>query len=333
MLKLAINISLAVQMLAFAEGLLLAERAGIDPKLAVDVMTQSPIGSPMLKARADLVLDLPDEAWFDVGLMQKDVALALDTGRELRVPLPSAAAADGAHGCAGVRLRAARHRSALRGAGTPDKQPSLRATDKPGPAPRESARRDWRAVARAWGPPGNERLTTSTGLVLLVLLAVETLTTLALRTYLPVHIFLGLLLLPPVALKLASTGWRFLRYYTRNKPYRLEGPPRLLLRLLAPLLVASTLSLFGSGVALIVVGHGGGLLLSVHTLSFIAWGVLMIVHVLAYLARTLPGGPGRLAAQRRAGCCRSAQPARGAQRRPARRRDRRLPPTRPSKPG
>ena len=63
-LKLAINISLAVQMLAFAEGLVLAERSGIDPKLAVEVMTGSPIGSPMLKARADLVLDLPDEAWF-----------------------------------------------------------------------------------------------------------------------------------------------------------------------------------------------------------------------------------------------------------------------------
>jgi 3-hydroxyisobutyrate dehydrogenase len=93
-LKLAINISLAVQMLAFAEGLVLAERSGIDRELAVDVMTQSPIGSPMLKARAELVLDLPDEAWFDVSLMQKDVALALDTGRELHVPLPSAATAD-----------------------------------------------------------------------------------------------------------------------------------------------------------------------------------------------------------------------------------------------
>ncbi len=93
-LKLAINISLAVQMLAFAEGLLLAQHAGIDPKRAIDVMTQSPIGSPMLKARAALVLDLPDEAWFDVGLMQKDIALALDTARQLRVPLPSAAAAD-----------------------------------------------------------------------------------------------------------------------------------------------------------------------------------------------------------------------------------------------
>jgi 3-hydroxyisobutyrate dehydrogenase-like beta-hydroxyacid dehydrogenase len=93
-LKLAINISLAVQMLAFAEGLLLAERSGIDRGLAIDVMTQSPIGSPMLKARAGLLLDLPDEAWFNIGLMQKDVALALDAARQLHVPLPSAAAAD-----------------------------------------------------------------------------------------------------------------------------------------------------------------------------------------------------------------------------------------------
>jgi 3-hydroxyisobutyrate dehydrogenase-like beta-hydroxyacid dehydrogenase len=93
-LKLAINISLAVQMLAFAEGLLLATRAGIDPELAVEVMTESPIGSPMLKARAGLVLDLPDDAWFDIGLMQKDIVLALDAARHLHVPLPSASAAD-----------------------------------------------------------------------------------------------------------------------------------------------------------------------------------------------------------------------------------------------
>jgi 3-hydroxyisobutyrate dehydrogenase-like beta-hydroxyacid dehydrogenase len=93
-LKLAINISLAVQMLAFSEGLLLAERAGIDRQLAIDVMTQSPIGSPMLKARAPLLSELPDRAWFDIGLMQKDLALALATGRQLHVPLASAAAAD-----------------------------------------------------------------------------------------------------------------------------------------------------------------------------------------------------------------------------------------------
>lgn len=163
--------------------------------------------------------------------------------------------------------------------------------DVPGTARRESSRRSWRAAARAAGPPGNERLTTSTGLVLLVLLAAETLTTLALRSYLPVHIFLGLLLLAPVALKLASTGWRFMRYYTHNEPYRREGPPRPLLRILAPLLVASTLTLFGSGVALIVVGHGGGLLLSLHAVSFSVWGVVVLVHVLAYTGRTLRVGP------------------------------------------
>ncbi len=93
-LKLAINISLAVQMLAFSEGLLLAERSGVDPKLALDVMTQSPIGSPMLQARAPLILELPEEAWFDVSFMQKDIRLALKSGGELGVPLPSATVAD-----------------------------------------------------------------------------------------------------------------------------------------------------------------------------------------------------------------------------------------------
>ena len=143
---------------------------------------------------------------------------------------------------------------------------------------------------RAPSPDGNERLTSSTGLVLLVLLAVETLTTVALRTYLNVHLFLGLLLLPAVTLKLASTGWRFARYYTRNKEYVLAGPPRMLMRILAPLLIASTLALFGTGVAMIVVGHRGGQLRTLHTFSFIAWGVLIGVHVLAYLTRVLRDG-------------------------------------------
>jgi 3-hydroxyisobutyrate dehydrogenase-like beta-hydroxyacid dehydrogenase len=97
-LKLAVNISLAVQMLAFSEGLLLAARDGVDPKLAADVMTESAIGSPMLKARAPLVLDLPDDAWFDVRLMHKDIGLALAMGRELDIRLPSAEAADHALG-------------------------------------------------------------------------------------------------------------------------------------------------------------------------------------------------------------------------------------------
>jgi 3-hydroxyisobutyrate dehydrogenase-like beta-hydroxyacid dehydrogenase len=94
LLKLAINISLAAQMLAFSEGLLLAERGGISPELAVRAMTDSPIGSPMLQARAPLVLDLPEQAWFDVQLMHKDIRLALEAARESRVPVPAAGAAD-----------------------------------------------------------------------------------------------------------------------------------------------------------------------------------------------------------------------------------------------
>ena len=164
-------------------------------------------------------------------------------------------------------------------------------SDAAAKARRDAWGRGWRTVAGGWGPPGNERLTTSLGLVLLVLLGIETLTTLALHAYLPVHIFLGLLLIPPVALKLASTGWRFLRYYTNSKPYRVAGPPRLLLRLLAPFLVASTLTLFGSGVLMIIVGHGGGPLLQLHVVSFAAWGVLIAIHILAYLTRVLRVGP------------------------------------------
>jgi 3-hydroxyisobutyrate dehydrogenase-like beta-hydroxyacid dehydrogenase len=93
-LKLAINISLAAQMLAFSEGLLLAERDGIDPHRAAEIMTESAIGSPMLKARVPLVLDKTNETWFDVGLMHKDIGLAREAGDELAAPLPTAAVAD-----------------------------------------------------------------------------------------------------------------------------------------------------------------------------------------------------------------------------------------------
>jgi 3-hydroxyisobutyrate dehydrogenase-like beta-hydroxyacid dehydrogenase len=93
-LKLAINISLAVQMLAFAEGLLLAERSGVERQKALDVMQSSAIASPMLKARASLILDPPADAWFDLGLMHKDVELALDTAKRLDIPLPTAERAD-----------------------------------------------------------------------------------------------------------------------------------------------------------------------------------------------------------------------------------------------
>jgi 3-hydroxyisobutyrate dehydrogenase-like beta-hydroxyacid dehydrogenase len=93
-LKLAINISLAVQMLAFAEGLLLAEKSGVDRQRALDVMTASSIGSPMVKARASIIFDLPDEAWFPISFMQKDIELARDAGRQLDLSLPTTDRAD-----------------------------------------------------------------------------------------------------------------------------------------------------------------------------------------------------------------------------------------------
>jgi 3-hydroxyisobutyrate dehydrogenase-like beta-hydroxyacid dehydrogenase len=93
-LKLALNISLAAQMLAFSEGVLLAERGGIDRELAVSVMAESAVGSAFLRGRAPLVLDLPERAWFDIELAHKDIRLALEAGHSDDVPLPSAALAD-----------------------------------------------------------------------------------------------------------------------------------------------------------------------------------------------------------------------------------------------
>ena len=93
-LKLAINISLGVQMLALSEGLVLAERSGIDRNLALEIMTESAIGSPMLKARAASIFDLPEEAWFDLDFMHKDIELALAAAAELHIPLPTAADTD-----------------------------------------------------------------------------------------------------------------------------------------------------------------------------------------------------------------------------------------------
>jgi 3-hydroxyisobutyrate dehydrogenase-like beta-hydroxyacid dehydrogenase len=90
-LKIASNLSLAVQMLAFSEGVLLAEKSGISRDIAVDVLTHSAIASPMIQYRGPFVLELPAEAWFDVNMMQKDMMLALEMGRQLDVPLPTTA--------------------------------------------------------------------------------------------------------------------------------------------------------------------------------------------------------------------------------------------------
>jgi 3-hydroxyisobutyrate dehydrogenase-like beta-hydroxyacid dehydrogenase len=92
LMKIATNLSLAVQMLAFSEGVLLAEKGGISREDAVRVLTNSAIASPMVKYRGPFVLEMPEEAWFDCNMMQKDMVLALDLGRELDVPLPTTAA-------------------------------------------------------------------------------------------------------------------------------------------------------------------------------------------------------------------------------------------------
>jgi 3-hydroxyisobutyrate dehydrogenase-like beta-hydroxyacid dehydrogenase len=91
-MKIATNLSLAVQMLAFSEGVLLAEKSGIARETAVDVMTHSVIGSPMIQYRGPFVLNMPEHAWFDVNMMQKDMLLALELGRQVEVPLPTTAA-------------------------------------------------------------------------------------------------------------------------------------------------------------------------------------------------------------------------------------------------
>src|SRR6201996_4720490 len=90
-MKIARNLNLAVQMLAFSEGVLLAEKSGIARETAVDVLTHSAVASPMIKYRGPFVLQQPEEAWFDVNMMQKDMLLALELGRQLNVPLPTTA--------------------------------------------------------------------------------------------------------------------------------------------------------------------------------------------------------------------------------------------------
>jgi hypothetical protein len=138
-------------------------------------------------------------------------------------------------------------------------------------------------------PDGNERLTAAVGIVLLVLTIVELATILfGLHQFLSLHVFVGLVLIPPVLLKLASTGWRFSRYYLGSKPYRLKGAPQLAMRLLAPLLIAATVVLFASGVSMGML-HGHSLVVArrLHGPASVLWMLLVGVHVLVYLKRAL----------------------------------------------
>jgi hypothetical protein len=151
-------------------------------------------------------------------------------------------------------------------------------------------------------PDGNDRLTAAVGLLLIVLTLVELATVVfGLRQFLSLHVFVGLVLIPPVLLKLASTGWRFTRYYTRSEVYRLRGAPQFAMRLLAPLLVAATVVVFGSGVAMGML-HGRSLSLArqLHGPGSVAWMLLLGVHVLAYLRRAILSAKGDVAPASRA---------------------------------
>lgn len=141
---------------------------------------------------------------------------------------------------------------------------------------------------RAGGVDGNERLTAAAAVVLVVLLAALGITILSIGQLIWWHVLLGMLLIPPVLLKLGSTGWRFLRYYTGDHEYVRRGPPLWPLRLMAPLVVAATLAVFATGVALLLVHPGDGFLVLLHKASFVVWFFLTAVHVLSHL-RPLPG--------------------------------------------
>jgi len=132
---------------------------------------------------------------------------------------------------------------------------------------------------------GNSRLTAATAAVLLVLLAAEGLTLLNLQSLLSWHIFIGMLLVPIVGLKVASVGYRIVRYYAGQRDYVRAGAPPAFLRLLGPIVLLSTAGLFATGVGLAVLGPGGGIVLGLHKASFIVWFGSMSLHVLAHFLR------------------------------------------------
>ncbi len=135
------------------------------------------------------------------------------------------------------------------------------------------------------GVQSNARLTASNAAVLLVLLAAEGVTILRVRQLVSPHVFIGMLLTPPVLVKIGSTGYRFVRYYLGAPAYRRKGPPPVLLRLLGPVVVILTVVLLASGVALLLASRAwSGQLLFVHKASFVLWFFATTVHVLGHLA-------------------------------------------------
>ncbi len=135
------------------------------------------------------------------------------------------------------------------------------------------------------GTDGNEQLTAVTAVILLALFAVLGISILRLSQLLWLHLFLGVLLAGPVALKLASTGYRFIRYYTGNNAYRRKGPPHPLMRLLGPFVILTTIGVFLTGLLLLIDGPGASMTLrTLHKGTFILWLGAVGIHVLGHLA-------------------------------------------------
>jgi len=140
------------------------------------------------------------------------------------------------------------------------------------------------------GTDGNELLTVGTGALLFVLLGALGITILLIGTLIEEHLIIGLVLVPPVLLKLTSTGWRFARYYTGDPLYVEKGPPALGLRLLGPLVILTTVIVFGSGIVLLFeTPHPDNKVLLVHKASFILWLGLTAIHVLGHAAEMVRG--------------------------------------------
>ena len=137
------------------------------------------------------------------------------------------------------------------------------------------------------GVEANARLTGMTAAALLVLLAVEGFTILRIGKLLTLHVVIGMVLVPPILLKMGSTLWRFARYYLGSPEYRRKGPPPALLRLLGPFLVLLTIAVMGSGIALLLGPNNmRSELLLIHRATFILWIAVMTVHVLAHIVET-----------------------------------------------
>jgi hypothetical protein len=159
-------------------------------------------------------------------------------------------------------------------------------TDRVSTVPKHLTRtRSQHGDRRDPGVEGNARLTAITGLVLLVMLAAEGFTILSIRPLLSWHVAIGLALIPPVALKLGSTVWRFSRYYLGDVRYRRAGPPQPILRVIGPFVVLTTVAVLATGVAAWLAGPHNGPYLTLHQASFFLWFAAMTIHVLGHFTR------------------------------------------------